>query len=135
MSITALRQCPRPPRSTRLTPRPAARPQPPAARLPTQPHPRPTTKKSKTRCLPASTRKRKAYAKSFLSRQVGRARFRAGLDPPRQIRGRCTHSSLTSGNLLTLFLSLTYDPAPINFRLSPPPQRIPLGAKNTACRR
>src|SRR3989442_15318341 len=45
-----------------------------------------------------------------------------------------THSWLTTGNVLTLFYSLTYRPGPVNFALSPPHQRTSLGAENTARR-
>src|SRR6476661_3443710 len=124
-----------PPRSTNSIPQRAGKPPPaPMARPPPEPRPLPTTKTLKRPCPPASTRKRRVCRKSFPSR-IGSHEPGCRVKPHKQIKGRYLHLSLTSGNLLTLFLSLTYDPAPINFRLSPPHQRKSLGAKSTACRR
>src|SRR5450755_147726 len=120
-------------KSTRLSP---AKPRVRELRPPTVRQPRPTTRMLKTRCRRASTRKRRVCGKSSLSSwQCWLNLSLRKASPNRQTGGHGTHSSLTGGNVLTLFLSLTYDPAPINFRLSPPHQRKSLGAKNTACRR
>ena len=88
---------------------------------------------------PASTRKRRACGRlsPSESRRLPLSGSKRGggnrhVSKPGAV---ATHSSLTTGNVLTVFFSLTYSPAPINFRLSPPHQRKSLGAKNTACRR
>src|SRR5712692_6446015 len=107
------------------TENPAKRPRLPASRrTTTQPSP------------PANVRKRRAYERLCRSEW---GLLRADESATQAFGEECratffTHSWLTSGNVLTLFHSLTYRPGPVNFALSPPHQRTSLGAENTARR-